>query len=352
MSVSQACKFALAALEQEITTCSNWTSNIAAADCNCVQLDPESVNAYCNFPENDQNVWSKPYLAAIDARMNACLAVNKPVVQRTILTLPDTITNPLAVQTGPLTPACSYVYEAYNQLYRNCGKNADLASINACICTGLFTESLLAYCDLPGNDKSKWFSDYQNGVSTRADSCSKIGMPNTPIPVLTLPDSIPNPLTATPSTVSLTPACNYVLESFNQRYRNCGKGADFTSTHTCICTGLFTESLSAYCDLPGNDKSKWITDYQNGVWTRSDSCSKVGLPVNPIPLLTLPDNIPNPIPVTPPAPTPSLTQACKYVLDAFNQRYRNCGKGADFTSTHTCICNGLFTESLLAYCDH
>ncbi|ORY23186.1 hypothetical protein BCR33DRAFT_728203 [Rhizoclosmatium globosum] len=295
MSVSQACNYALTALQQEFSACGKAPSSNATTDCNCTSLDPESVNAYCNFPENDRNTWTTSYSAAVDARMNACLAVNKPVVPATVIALPSDIPNPWAVQTGPLTPACNYILTGFGQRFRNCGKGPDTKAIDTCICTGLYTESLLAYCDLPGNDKSSWFNDYQSGVSTRATSCANVGLSVQPIPLVPLPNNIPNPIKDAPTPAPLTPACNYVLDAFGQRFRNCGKGADAASANTCICTGLFTESLLAYCDLPGNDKSKWFSDYQSGVSARADSCAKVGLALTPIPLLSLPDNIPNPL---------------------------------------------------------
>ncbi|KAJ3278071.1 hypothetical protein HDU79_001895, partial [Rhizoclosmatium sp. JEL0117] len=221
--------------------------------------------------------------------------VNKPVVSAPVIALPSYIPNPWAVQTGPLTPACTYIREAFEQRFRNCGKGPDAKSIDTCICTGLFTESFSAYCNLPGNDQASWLNLYQDGSAARSNSCAKVGLPLTAIPVLSLPNNIPNPIKDTPTPAPLTPACNYVLDAFNQRFRNCGKGADAVSANTCICTGLFTESLLAYCDLPGNDKSKWFSDYQSGVSARSDSCAKVGLALTPIPLLNLPDNIPNPL---------------------------------------------------------
>ncbi|KAJ3297444.1 hypothetical protein HDU79_003525, partial [Rhizoclosmatium sp. JEL0117] len=297
MSVSQACNYTLTALQQQFSACGNGPNTNAVANCHCTALDPESVNAYCNFPESDSNVWTKPYMAAIDARMNACLAVNKDVVSRPVIALPSYISNPWEVQTGPLTPACSFILDAYGQRFRNCGKGVDSVSADKCICTGLYTESLLTYCDLPENDKSKWITDYQSGVSSRATSCAKVGLTVEPIPLVPLPNYIPNPFTIknTPTPTTLTPACSHILASFNQRFSNCGKGADDKSAYTCICNGLFTESLLAYCDFPENDKSQWFGLYESGVTVRSESCAKVGLPLTPIPLLSLPDTIANPL---------------------------------------------------------
>ncbi|ORY45334.1 hypothetical protein BCR33DRAFT_716614, partial [Rhizoclosmatium globosum] len=197
MSVSQACNYALIALQQEFSACGKAPNSNAATDCNCTSLDPESVNAYCNFPDNDKNTWSTPYLAAVDARMNACLAVNKPVVSATVIALPSNIPNPWAVQTGPLTPACTYIKEAFQQRFSNCGKGPDAKSIDTCICTGLFTESFSAYCNLPGNDQASWLNLYQDGAAARSNSCAKVGLPLTAIPILSLPNNIPNPLPAT-----------------------------------------------------------------------------------------------------------------------------------------------------------
>ncbi|KAJ3293650.1 hypothetical protein HDU79_000144 [Rhizoclosmatium sp. JEL0117] len=231
MSVSQACNYALTALQQEFSACGKAPNSNAATDCNCTSLgnegspqvdhinqlssaDPESVNAYCNFPDNDKNTWSTPYLAAVDARMNACLAVNKPVVSATVIALPSNIPNPWAVQTGPLTPACTYIKEAFQQRFGNCGKGPDAKSIDTCICTGLcmycalymstrlisltsVTESFSAYCNLPGNDQASWLNLYQDGAAARSNSCAKVGLPLTAIPILSLPNNIPNPLPAT-----------------------------------------------------------------------------------------------------------------------------------------------------------
>ncbi|KAJ3278953.1 hypothetical protein HDU79_001068, partial [Rhizoclosmatium sp. JEL0117] len=207
MSVSLACKYALTALQQELTACGQMPSKTSIAECNCNLPDPGSVNAY-------------------------------------------------------------------------------------------YTESLLAYCDLPGNEKASWYNDYQSGVSARANSCANVGLTVQPVPIEPLPNYIPNPIKDSPTPILLTAACLYVLDAFNNTYQDCQNNGDVSVQNTCICNGLFTESLLAYCELPGNDKGRWFFRYEETLAARSNSCAKVGLSLTPLPLLTLPDNIPNPLAVT------------------------------------------------------
>ncbi|KAJ3293651.1 hypothetical protein HDU79_000145, partial [Rhizoclosmatium sp. JEL0117] len=228
---------------------------------------PESVTTYCNFPENDRNTWTTPYLAAVDARYECLSVSNRRCINPSQKAKADCITPALSTNQSfqQLLSPCQATFQTHGQsrparLHQpvttssqacNCGKGPDAKSIDTCICTGLFTESFSAYCNLPGNDQASWLNLYQDGSAARSNSCAKVGLPLTAIPVLSLPNNIPNPIKDTPTPAPLTPACNYVLDAFNQK-------------------------------IPG-------------VSARSDSCAKVGLALTPIPLLSLPDNIPNPL---------------------------------------------------------
>ncbi|KAI9337517.1 hypothetical protein BDR26DRAFT_455753 [Obelidium mucronatum] len=168
VKLTSTCYASIFSLGQIQISCTRNVPDDAAKNkclCNITQLN--SIYNACSQDGNEKEQWYSTYLGAVTSRATACAAANLPV--------PDGVTQ-VPPQNVNVTPLCYSAMFGLNQGLVSCTRNVPDGPVkNKCLCNTAQQEGVLNSCNFSVNDKTQWFSVYQDAVDMRAKACAAVG---------------------------------------------------------------------------------------------------------------------------------------------------------------------------------